>query len=71
MKPTISNTAKEIGISQGFFSNILAGRRRPHYRVGKDIARITGTSVDLWMEGSPEEIQKAWEAYTTKQGEAA
>jgi len=59
MELTITNLAKEIGISQGFFSNILAGRRRPHYKRAKDIARVTNTSVYLWMEGSPEDMQAA------------
>ncbi|WP_040011877.1 helix-turn-helix domain-containing protein [Desulfotignum phosphitoxidans] len=63
MKPHISNLAKEIGISQGFFSNILAGRRRPHYRTGKDIARVTLTTVELWMEGDPADMRKAVENY--------
>jgi transcriptional regulator with XRE-family HTH domain len=59
MKLNISNTAKELGISQGFLSNILAGRRRPHYQTAKELARRSGTSIELWMDGSPEDIRNA------------
>ena len=59
MKMNITNTAKELGISQGFLSNILAGRRRPHYRRAKELARRSGTTIELWMEGTPEQIRAA------------
>jgi len=59
MKQTITNLAKEIGISQGFFSNILCGRRRPHYKTAKKLAAVTNTDPILWLEGSPEEIKQA------------
>jgi transcriptional regulator with XRE-family HTH domain len=59
MKMNISNTAKQLGISQGFLSNILAGRRRPHYQKAKDLARRSGTTVELWLDGSPDEIRNA------------
>lgn len=59
MKKTITQIAKEIGVSQGFLSNILAGRRRPRYSKAKVIASLTGTTVDLWMEGSPDQIRQA------------
>jgi len=59
MKTTITNLAKKAGISQGYLSNILAGRRRPHYKKAKVIANVTDTSVYLWMEGSPEQMWQA------------
>jgi transcriptional regulator with XRE-family HTH domain len=59
METTITSLAKKMGISQGYLSNILAGRRRPHYQKAKHIAKITNTSVFLWMEGSPEDMQAA------------
>jgi len=59
MKKTITKIAEESGVTQGFLSNVLAGRRRPHYKKAKIIARVTGTTVDLWMEGSPEQMQAA------------
>ena len=59
MKKKITQIAAESGISQGFLSNILAGRRRPHYKTAKVIANVTRTSVALWMEGSPEQMLSA------------
>jgi hypothetical protein len=32
---------------------------RAHYQKAKHIAKITNTSVYLWMEGSPEDMQAA------------
>lgn len=59
MNKNISQTAKELGISQGFLSNILAGRRRPHYRKAKQLALRSGIPVDLWMDGNPDDIRAA------------
>lgn len=59
MKITITKLAAQIGISQGFLSNILIGRRRPHYKTAKNLAAATNTEPVLWLEGSPEEIKKA------------
>jgi len=59
MKQTITELAKKIGISQGFLSNILCDRRRPHYKTAKKLASATNTDPILWLEGSPEEIKQA------------
>jgi transcriptional regulator with XRE-family HTH domain len=58
MRFNISNTAKQLGISQGFLSNILAGRRRPHYKKAKDLAERSGVPVEIWMEGDPDQIRE-------------
>jgi transcriptional regulator with XRE-family HTH domain len=59
MKIKITKLAAQIGISQGFLSNIILGARRPHYNTAKKIAAATNTNPVLWLEGSPEEIKKA------------
>ena len=59
MKITITKRALEAGISQGFLSNILCGRRRPHYKTAKKLAAATNTDPILWLEGTPEEIRQA------------
>ena len=59
MKTTISEIASRTGISQGFLSNIICGRRKPHWKTAKKLAFATNTSPILWVEGSPEEIKRA------------
>ena len=51
--------AKKAGISAGFFSDILNGNKRPRYATAKRIARATSTSPILWVDGSPENMQRA------------
>jgi len=59
MKLTISKIAVLSEISQGFLSNIICGRNRPHYKTAKRIAAATNTDPVLWLEGSPEEMKEA------------
>jgi len=59
MELTDTKIAALAGISQGFFSNILCGRRRPHYKTAKKLAAVTNTDPILWLEGSPAEIKQA------------
>jgi transcriptional regulator with XRE-family HTH domain len=53
------NVAKKVGISPAFISMIMSGQRRPSWNKAKKLAEATGTKVDLWMEGSPDEIRAA------------
>jgi len=66
MKPTITNIAKQAGISQGFLSNILCGRARPHYRTAKKLGTVTGTDPVLWIEGSVDEMRQSIFKYQEK-----
>ncbi len=59
MNISISKIAKQIGISQGFLSNILCGRRKPHWKTAKKLGAVTNTSPIIWLEGSPQEIKQA------------
>lgn len=51
--------AKKANISESFLSEILNGIKRPRWPKAKILAQITGTKTDLWMEGTPEQLQKA------------
>ena len=59
MKVTITKIAAAAGISQGFLSNIMCGRNRPHYKTAKKLAAATSTNPIIWLEGSPDEIKQA------------
>ncbi len=59
MKINITKIAANVGLTQGALSNILAGRRRPHYKTAKKIASVTKTDPILWLEGSPEQLRRA------------
>ena len=56
---TQSEIATVAGITQPFFANILAGRRRPSWKVSKRIAAATRTCPELWLEGAPEQMRAA------------
>lgn len=46
--------------SQSLISAMVTGRRRPSWRMAKRLIQaVPGTTVELWMEGSPEEIRAA------------
>ena len=51
--------AKMIGISDSFLSQIMAGKKRPHWKTAKKLAKTTHTTPELWLDGSPEQIRKA------------
>ena len=49
-------------LSEATISKILSGKRRPSWRVAKDLARQTGTDPKIWMEDDVEAKKKAIEA---------
>lgn len=54
--------ADKAGISDGYLSLIISGLRRPSWHNAKALAKATGTTPELWLEGSPDEIRAAVEA---------
>ena len=58
----ITKLARCAGITQGYVSSILVGRKRPQYPAAKRLAAATGTDPIIWLEGTPEEIKSAIEA---------
>ena len=55
---TQDEVAKKAGVTQGFISLILTGKRR-NYDVAKLLAEITKTDVALWMDGDETEKREA------------
>lgn len=58
---TQDEAAKKAGVTQGFISLILTGKRR-NYDVAKLLAELTKTEVALWMEGDEREKRDALRA---------
>ena len=58
-----TDIAKSVKISDGFLSEILAGKKSPYWQTAKKLFSVTGVAVDIWMEAKlePERLQKAME----------
>ena len=56
---TQTQIAKNSGVSPGFISLCMSGKKRPSWGKAKKIAATTGTDPVVWMEGTPEEIRTA------------
>ena len=54
--------AQKAGITQGFVSLILTGKRRPPWDVAKTFAELTKTDVALWMDGDEQAKRDALRA---------
>lgn len=58
-----AKSQKEIAqlaeISDAFLSQILAGLRRPSWKTAKKLSKITFTTPELWLDGSPDQIKSA------------
>lgn len=55
--------AEKLNISPGYLSDILHGNRRASWRLSKKLARLTGTSPVLWVDGPPEKLQEAFNKF--------
>ena len=51
--------AKRAGVAQPTIANIMSGRRRPSWKLAKKLAEATGTSPELWLDGTPDQIRCA------------
>ena len=56
MKTTITSAAEQIGISQGYLSNILKGTRRPSPDVALKISQTTRTPLEVWLFKSKDNL---------------
>lgn len=57
---TQTKIANEAGISQQMVSAILRGCARPSWKTAKRLVQvIPGTTIDIWMEGTADEIRAA------------
>lgn len=59
-KRTQAEIARAAGISEAFMCQLAKGLRRPSWPTSKKLAQATGTDPVLWLEGTPEEIQKVF-----------
>ena len=47
-------------LTQSMVSQILTGRKRPRWPMAKKLAMVVpGTTVEMWMEGEPENLRTA------------
>jgi len=56
---TQEKLARKAKISPAMLSLIYAGKRRPSWPAAKRLAKITGTTERVWMEGTPRQIKLA------------
>lgn len=51
--------AQKAGITQGFLSLILNGKRQMPWRIAKKLAEITGTEPAFWFEATEDAKREA------------
>lgn len=51
--------AKIANISEPSLSQFINGSRRPIWKIAKNLAKITKTQPELWLEGTSDEIKQA------------
>lgn len=56
-KRTQKQIAQEANISEGFFCEILAGKKTPSWTTAKILTKITGIPVEHWMENKKKNTQ--------------
>lgn len=55
--------ASKAEVSDSFVSRLLKGKKRPSWPTAKRLVKaVPGTTVDLWMDGTPDEIKAAIDA---------
>lgn len=59
MKLTQTYLADSLKVSKPFINRIVKAKQRPNWTRAKQLAEVTGTRPDLWLEGSEDEIKKA------------
>jgi len=58
MKITQTYLAACLGVSKPYVNRLVHAKQRPNWKRAKQLARITNTSPELWLEGSAVEIQQ-------------
>jgi DNA-binding XRE family transcriptional regulator len=59
-KITQTKLSKLSQISQPMISAICNGKARPSWKLAKRLIQaVPGTTIELWMEGTPEHIREA------------
>jgi plasmid maintenance system antidote protein VapI len=56
---TFTKIAKKIDVSPQYVSQLVNCTKRPNWKRAKQIAEITGTTPQLWLDGTSEQIRSA------------
>lgn len=52
--------AKASGLSESYTSELINRKKRPSWQTAKRLIQaVPGTTIEIWMEGTPEEIREA------------
>lgn len=55
--------ANQIGKSRSFISYMLNGEKKPNWDTAQKISEVTGSPVDIWMNGDLELMRGALEEW--------
>jgi transcriptional regulator with XRE-family HTH domain len=58
-KMTFTQIARKLDVSPQYVSQIIRNIQRPNWKRAKQLAAITRTSPELWLEGTPDQIRAA------------
>jgi len=61
MKITYAYISSQTGVSLQYVQQCGKTRKRPNWKRAKQFAAVTGTTPELWLEGTPEQIRAALE----------
>ena len=68
MKLTHYQIAATVGIHRTYVTKIVNGKKQlKSWPVAKGLAEVTGTTPELWLEGTPEQKRAAIKAAEARQ----
>jgi transcriptional regulator with XRE-family HTH domain len=56
---SFTKIAEKIGVSPQFVSQLANCDKRPNWKRAKQLAAITNTTPELWLDGTKEQIREA------------
>lgn len=56
--------AKSLKVSPAYINYLVNGVKRPNWKRAKQLSQLTGSTPELWLEGTPEEIKKIFKLQT-------
>jgi len=59
MKITQKYIARQLGVSTAFVNYLVTTKKRPNWKRAKQLAKITKTKPELWLDGSESDIRNA------------
>lgn len=64
---TQSYIAKRLGVSATFINRLVNGIKRPNWKRAKELSKLTGSTPELWLDGTPEQIKNFLNQTTIKE----